>query len=246
MGKKSKDIKDSGLIFKVSDLDLENLPKIDAHLHTSWTDGEATIMAMQEAAIKSQLTAVLYSEHCRKTSVDWFPSFAAEVRALHTFPCRAYVGAEVKVATHEGELDIAPAIVDLCDFVMASVHRLIDVDGRVIQFGDIDSRVAVDLEYNLTWAALANPQVDIIGHMFGMSYSRYKINPPVDKIRALLLRAAEFRVAVEINAYYHPNLRKMIDWCRECGASITFGSNAHTVESVGAVGRSLMQEVANE
>lgn len=245
MKKKLRNMEKPGLIFQASELDLSNLPRIDSHLHTSWTDGEATVEAVHRAAIESGLVAVLYSEHSRKTSTDWFPSFAAEVRALPSFPCKAYVGTEVKVESRAGEIDTAPAISGLCDFVMASVHRFIDADGHTVEFAETDPNQAVDLEFELTWAALANPQVDILGHMFGMSYRRFKVIPPDDKICALISRAAEFGVAVEINSHYHPNPRKMIQWCRDYGARVTFGSNAHMLESVGAIMRLLDQEAEN-
>ena len=238
-------IESQGLIFQAAQLDLVNLPRIDSHLHTSWTDGEATVEEVYRAAVERGLATVLYSEHSRKTSTDWFASFAGEVRALPSSPCKAYVGTEVKVESREGEIDTVPAISDLCDFVMASVHRFIDMDGRTLQFSETDPNKAVDLEFELTWAVLANPQVDILGHMFGMSYRRFKVTPPDDKIRALISRAAEFGVAVEVNSHYHPNPRKMIQWCRDSNARITFGSNAHSLESVGAIMRLLDQEAGN-
>lgn len=245
MKKISRDIEKSGLIFQAGELDLSCLPRIDSHLHTSWTDGEATVEAVYRAAVESGLATVLYSEHSRKTSTDWFSSFAAEVRALPSSPCKAYVGTEVKVESCEGEIDTVPAISDLCDFVMASVHRFIDAGGRTLQFAETDPNEAVELEFKLSWAVLENPQVDILGHMFGMSYRRFNMIPPDDKICALISRAAEFDVAVEINSHYHPNPRKMIQRCRDYNARITFGSNAHTLESVGAIMRLLDQGAVN-
>lgn len=242
MEKRPKVIEKPGLIFHASELNLAKPPRVDSHLHTSWTDGEATVEKMYRAAVASSLATVLYSEHSRKTSIDWFPSFAAEVRGLPSSPCRAHVGMEVKVESRDGEIDTTPAISDLCDFVMASVHRFIDAHGRTMQFAETDPNEATDLEFQLTWAVLANPQVDILGHMFGMSYRRFKRVPPDDMIRALIRRAAEFGVAVEINAHYHPNPFQMIQWCREYSARITFGSNAHTLESVGAIMRLLDQK----
>jgi histidinol phosphatase-like PHP family hydrolase len=234
-----------GLIFRARELDLTKLPRIDSHLHTSWTDGEASVDAVYQAAVASGLATVLYSEHSRKTSVDWFSSFAAQVRELPSTPCKAYVGTEVKVESRAGEIDTVPAISEVCDFVMASVHRFIDSDGRTLQFEQTDPGAAIDLEFELTWAVLANPQVDILGHMFGMSYRRFKLVPPDDKIRSLIARAAEYGVAVEINSYYHPNPYQMIGWCRDFDAPITLGSNAHTLAEVGAVVRLLEQQARN-
>ena len=106
----------------------------------------------------------------------------------------------------------------------------------------MDPGEAVDLEFQFTWAALANPVVDIIGHMFGMSYKRFEVIPPDEKFRALISRAAQFNVAVEINLRYHPNPHQIIEWCRELDASTTFGSDAHKLADVGAMTRLLHNE----
>ena len=243
--KVSSVIRCPGLIFKARDLDISNLPRVDCHLHTSWTDGEGSVADVYAAAVASRLKTILYSEHSRKTSTDWFNKFADEVRGLPTSPCRAYVGTEVKVETRAGDIDTTSAISDHCDFIMASVHRLINSNDVTIQFAETNPEEAVDLEYALTWAVLQNPQVDILGHMFGMSYRRFKKIPQDEKIRELIGRAAEYDVAVEVNSYYHPNALQMVRWCQEYDAKITFGSNAHALTEVGAINRQLDREISN-
>lgn len=243
---RSKSTKLPGLIFEARSLDLANLPKVDCHLHTSWTDGADTVEEVYRAALERGLTTILYSEHSRKSSIDWFPKFADEVRALPTAPCHAYVGTEVKVETRAGAIDTIPAIISHCDFIMASVHRFIDANDVTIQFADIDPAQAVDLEYALTWSVLENPQVDILGHMFGMSYRRFGQVPSDEKIRELIARAAQFGVAVEVNSHYHPNALRMLKWCQEFDARISFGSNAHELSAVGSIVLKLQQELADE
>ncbi|WP_096360359.1 PHP domain-containing protein [Sulfuricaulis limicola] len=232
------------LVFEARALDLSRLPRIDSHLHTSWTDGKATVAETYQRAVELGLEVILYSEHSRKTSTDWFSRFAEEVRSLPAAPCRAYVGTEVKIESLDGEIDTIPAISDLCDFIMASVHRFPDGRGGAIPFGEVNPDEAVDREFALSWAALENPKIDILGHMFGMSYRRYKVTPPDEKIRALIARAAEYGVAVEVNSHYHPNPFQYIEWCREYDARITFGSNAHSLEKIGEIMRQLGAERA--
>lgn len=234
-----------GLIFAARELDLSHLPRVDCHLHTSWTDGAASVDEVYRVAVENRLQTILYSEHSRKSSTDWFQKFADEVRALPASPCRAYVGTEVKVETRSGDIDTTAAISEHCDFIMASVHRFIDESDVTIQFADTDPEQAVEIEYALTWAVLQNPQVDILGHMFGMSYRRFGRIPPDEKIRELIARAARFGIAVEVNSHYHPNALQMVRWCQEFDANIAFGSNAHALEEIGAIVRQLEKELAD-
>lgn len=223
------------LIFDSTALSFECLPKIDAHLHTAWTDGKGTVREVYEMAVAAGLSAILFSEHSRKTSIDWFPDFAAEVRALPEIPCRAYVGTECKVEAFDGSIDTVPAIADSCDYIMASVHRFPDGKGGGIPFDEVAADKAVELEYELTWAVLANPTVDILGHIFGMSFRRFKTIPDDNMIRSLIGRAARYDVAIEINSHYHENPWQLLEWCRELRARVTFGSNAHTLDAVGKI-----------
>lgn len=230
------------LIFEARTLDLKDLPHIDAHLHTSWTDGRPTVLEVYERASTIGLSAILYSEHSRKTSTDWFSDFAAEVRSLPAKPCKAFVGTEVKVESLDGEIDTIPEISDLCDFIMASVHRFPNSNGEAMPFESVSPEEAVDREFSLSWAVLENPKVDILAHMFGMSYRRFKATPSPEKIRALIECAARTGIAVEVNAHYHPNPLQMIKWCKEFDALITFGSNAHDLENIGSITR-LMEKL---
>src|SRR2546423_803656 len=108
-----------------------NIPRRDFHLHTIWTDGAVGVIEMHQSAIAAGLECVLFSEHARRTSGDWFPDFARQVRELPSGECRALVGVETKVDDFSGAIDSTPAILDLCDLVMASVHRFPGEEGIV-------------------------------------------------------------------------------------------------------------------
>lgn len=217
----------------------QRVPRLDFHLHTTWTDGTQSAAEMHEAAIRAGLEMVLFSEHARRTSSDWFPTFAAEVRRLPQGRCRALVGVETKVMDLSGEIDTASDIVSCCDLVMASVHRFPGEVGNIHHSRSHTPEQAVDLEFRLAMAALDNPAVDILGHPFGMSYRRFQIAPPEAKMRALIEKAARTGVAIEINVRYHPDPWHLVDWCLEAGAPISLGSNAHALEDVGRVTRIL-------
>lgn len=217
------------------------VPAADFHMHTTWTDGEATVAAMHSRAVEVGLEVVLFSEHARRSSGEWFEEFASEVRALPSESCLALVGVESKIDDFDGTLDAREGILELCDLVMASVHRF---PGEVVfEVGDAagySKQQAIDLEFRLARAALNNPRVDILGHPFGMCYRRFGFAPPEDKMRELIEEAAGTGVAVEVNCHYHPDPWRLIDWCEAAGAPISLGSNAHSLETVGRIRRTLM------
>lgn len=215
------------------------IPRVDFHLHTTWTDGTNSLEEMHDRSLQCGLSKVLFSEHVRKTSGDWFPEFARQTRALPTAGCRALVGAETKAVDFAGTLDCTAAIIAEADLIMASVHRFPGERGTVRGFGDVDPAEAEDLEFRLASAILQNPDVDILGHPFGMCYRRFHVRPSPARMRTLIELAARTGVAVEINAHYHPDPWLLIGWCREAGATVSLGSNAHSIDEVGRVTRIL-------
>jgi len=227
------------LLAQFQDISRGSVPRFDFHLHSTWVDGKDTTSSMHSAAVERGLRCVLFSEHARKTSGDWFGRFADEIRALPSESCRALVGVETKVEDFSGALDTTEAIVSKCDLVMASVHRFPGEKGVVRGFADVDPDEAVETEFKLAMAVLDNPWVDILGHPFGMSYRRFSRRPDEARFRKLIEKAALKGVAVEINGHYHPDPWTLIGWCREAGARVSLGSNAHETASVGQVIRIL-------
>jgi len=208
-------------------------PRVDCHIHTNWTDGVNTISECHEKAVRIGLTAVLFSEHTRLTSDSWFGEFAGVVRGLDASLCRAFVGTEVKVKNYEGEIDAHPAVLRNCDLVMVSVHRFLDSRGTPVEFKDVAPESALANEKRLAIAAIGNPHTKIIGHLFGMSITKYGQSPTDDDWREVVSEAARHDVAVEINSHYHPNPLGLLAICRDEGARVSLGSNSHELATIG-------------
>jgi len=221
-----------------------SLPLFDFHLHTSWTDGAQTSKEMYDQAVSEGLEFVLFSEHARQTSEDWFFDFAKEIRNLPQTPCKPLVGVEAKVADFNGNLDTTEKIMETCDLVMASVHRFPGEKGIVKGFAEVDPKEAVDIEFQLANAVLDNSHMDILGHPFGMSFRRFHVIPEDDKIRQLIKKAARNKKAFEVNVHYHPDPWKLIRWCQEEGTLVSLGSNAHSTKQVGKIIRVLSGDEA--
>ena len=216
-----------------------NIPNVDYHMHTVWTDGKNTSMEMYSRSIEEGLASILFSEHARKTSTEWFLKFADEIRSLPSSSCQALVGVETKITDFYGGLDSTDTIIEACDFVMASVHRFPGEKSMSKMCSNIDKKEALKVELNLSLGVLENNKVDILGHPFGMSIRRFGIYPTEDDFLQIIKKAAKTGTAIEINSHYHNNLWEIINWCNEYGASISLGSNAHSVDEVGNINRAL-------
>ena len=211
------------------------LSSVDLHVHTNYTDGKDSVMDMHLAACEHNLSFILFSEHARASSISWFPFFAAEVRELPNENCKALVGVEARIYKYDGELDTCKEILELCDLVVASVHRF-PGEENILDNKKYSSDEALELEYSLSCAALSNPHVDILGHPFGMSISRFKIEPNEQHWISLIKLANEKNVAIEINARYHRNIiGKQVTWCRQIGTVISPSSDAHSKDQVGNI-----------
>lgn len=218
-----------------NDFTRHNVPQVDYQIHTTWTDGTHSVSEMHETAIAQGLSQVLFSEHARATSEDWFLKFVDEVRTLPQEQCQALVGVETRIKDFDGTLDCVEGILSQCELVLASVHRFPDGKGGVRFFEEVPKEEAEEIELQLAMTALDNPRVNVLAHPFGMCYQRYNVIPSEVSIRKLIKKAAKTGVAFEVNARYHPDPWQLIKWCREMGARISLGSDAHHRDEVGNI-----------
>ena len=82
----------------------KNLPSIDFHIHTNWTDGKNSVKQVYKRSNSVGLDYMLYSEHSRKSSKGWFKRFHREIKSLQIKNCKPFVGTEVKVLNLNGDL----------------------------------------------------------------------------------------------------------------------------------------------
>ncbi len=118
----------------------------------------------------------------------------------------------------DGSLDYEPDVLERLDWVIASVHTSFRISPR-----KMTERVI---------AAIANPQVDCIGHLTGRLIGRRE---PYDiDVEAVAAAAAEHRTFIEING--NPNRRDLSErharLAREAGAMIVVNTDAHGVDTL--------------
>ena len=194
----------------------------DLHMHTTWSDGAATLRRMAAAAADRGYDYVAVTDHSPSTGVvagldaARLRAQAAEIAQVQEeLPqIRILRGCEVDILP-DGTLDLDDEALAELDLVVASVHSSLDMSGA-----RMTRRIV---------SALENPFVDILGHPTGRQLGRRL--PCAFDLEEILRSAAALDVAVEVNAsprrldLDHRGLRR----CGELGVDVVVASDAHSV-----------------
>lgn len=198
------------------------------HVHTTWSDGTASIVDMARAAAEAGYAYIGISDHSRAASyahgldVDRLNEQRGEIeKARKTVPnIRILHGIEVDVLD-DGALDLPDDALARLDFVVASLHMSFQL-GREAQ----TKRIV---------RALGHPLVTILGHPTG----RLLLGRPgyTFDLDVVARAAAESGVALEINASpqrldLNPS---MIKRAAELGARFCINPDAHAPSEVANV-----------
>jgi putative hydrolase len=206
---------------------------VDWQVHTTWSDGRASIRELLRTARERKLAAIAFTDHVRQDTA-WFGDFARSVReeARAVPDIRVYVGCEAKALDATGALDINEDVHAQCDLVLGVVHRFPDGRGGLRDFKALDWEECAETECELTVGLLRTAAIDVLGHPGGMTqhwFGRY----PEALFRKMLVTSLEREIAVEINSSYLVDCEGFLDLCHEVNPFISIGSDAHGPEEVG-------------
>jgi putative hydrolase len=213
---------------------------VDGHTHTKWTDGADSVEEMWKSATSTSLDGILFSEHSSLDSGRWFGDFCDEVRSLPKSATQAFVGTECRISSIDGKIDLDPFVAKECDLVIASVHRFPTSAGQKLAFENTCKETAIEIELSMMIAALEREEADVIGHPFGMSITRFKLEPRPEHWSALVNAAANSRTALEVNSKYHSRIFDILDYYRQEDCRVSLGSDAHAANRVGHASNLLM------
>jgi putative hydrolase len=207
----------------------------DLHIHTTQTDGKATIEEVARAAQDCGLSQIAYTEHVRRDTL-WFPKFAADVRSQRSqFPIlEIWIGCEAKALDNRGSLDINAEIIDNSQLILGSVHRFPDGLGGYMDFARLSQNECAQIEFELAWGLLDAAPIDVLAHPGGMYYRCYKQNFPEHLMRQLLNKSLERGIAVEINSMYLQDINTFLHLCADINPFISVGSDVHDLSQIGS------------
>lgn len=198
------------------------------HCHTKNSDGSNTVEQVAAACQAAGYAYAGITDHSQAASYAGGlkpDALARQIDAIDELNgklegFRVLKGIEADIL-QDGRVDYEPSLLARLDFVIGSVHSRFSMDERAMT-----SRILTAME---------NPFLTILGHPTGrLLLSR---NPyPVD-LDAVIERAAERGVALEINADPH---RLDLDWrrvadARAAGVAISIGADAHSLAGIANV-----------
>jgi putative hydrolase len=195
----------------------------DCHVHSDWSDGGSPIREMAEAARDLGHAYMVLTDHSPRLTVanglsaERLVDELAEVAILNDelAPFRILTGIEVDILP-DGSLDQEPALLSRLDLVVGSVHS--------------ELRMAGGLMTRRLVTALANPHLDVLGHMTGRMVTGKRHRPPSDFDAEIVFAAAvRFDKAIEVNA--RPERldppKRILRLAVEAGCRFTIDSDAH-------------------
>lgn len=193
----------------------------DLHMHTTATDGTATIAAMAEAAKERGLKYIAITDHSKRVTM---------ANGLDAPRLRAHWKAISKVREEIKGIDLLcgiecdileDATLDLPDDVLAEADWVI----AVLHYGIKQPREQI---MKRLLNAVRNPHVDVIGHPSGRLLTK-RAGADID-YPTLFKAAADHGVLMEINA--HPSRLDLDDVqaaaARDHGIPIVISTDAHS------------------
>jgi DNA polymerase (family 10) len=190
-------------------------------MHSTWSDGQATMEEMARACVERGYEYMAVTDHTQAMAmIEGLTPARAREQWKELDEVRARVpeiqilrSAEVDIL-RDGELDLPDDVLEELDIVVVSIHSLMDLDRK-----KMTERVL---------RALAHPAVDILAHPTGRQLGRRE--PFQLDVEAVLEAAAEHSVAVELNA----NPRRLdlsdvhVHRAKELGVPVVISTDAHS------------------
>ena len=194
----------------------------DLHTHSDWSDGGSPIDVMARAARDQGHDYVALTDHSPRLTVanGLTPERLREQLRIvadlneELAPFRILTGIEVDIL-EDGTLDQDPKLLAELDVVVASVHSKLRMAGD-----DMTKRMVT---------AIANPNMDVLGHCTGrLVVGRGRPESEFDH-EIVFEACRQFGVAVEINS--RPERldppRRLLSLALEMGCSFSIDTDAH-------------------
>lgn len=199
--------------------------KGDLHMHTTWSDGKASIEDMAKSAMKLGYEYIAITDHSPSSTIanglstERLQEKKKELNSVNKKikGINILMGSEVDIKT-DGSLDYRDSVLKELDVVIASVHSGFKMDGETIT-----KRIV---------KALENPYVHVLGHPTGrLINEREPYDVDIDR---LIETALKHDKALEVNgSYQRLDLKDLhVKKAVEAGVKIIISTDAHRPEGL--------------
>jgi DNA polymerase (family X) len=206
----------------------------DLHMHSSWSDGQASITEMAQAARALGYEYIVITDHSQSLAMTGGLTPERLIQQRYEIinvnsridGITVLQGAEVEIKG-DGSLDYPDELLAQLDVVIASMHTGIRADRETVTRRMLN--------------AIHNPHVDIIGHMTNRLIGRRE-GADLD-MDAVLRAAAETGTILEINSQadrldLDPVFARQ---ALEYGCLLSIGSDAHSTTGLEVIGLGVSQ-----
>lgn len=216
---------------------LSNIPLVEQHCHTDFTDGKDIVEDMVKAAVKKKLWRIIITEHVQKQS-SWLNVFFDEinkVQKMYSGQIDVLYGFECKLLNYNGDIDIPKGIAKKYTLILGAVHAYPkEGEERFYEFDELTREDALELEMKSLKALVRNQFVNIIAHPLGVFEKNYG-RAPKEAYETAIRVIKENNKIYDINPRYGSDLNLAIELCKKHGVRVNIGSDAHTTEDVGKI-----------
>jgi len=195
----------------------------DAHVHSDWSDGHASLDALHNLGSNMRYRFIVVTDHTQSLGIahglspERLLAQIKEIRRINDMYAlysdfRLFAGTEVDIK-RDGTLDMPDEILEQLDVVIASVHSGMNQDEETMT-----QRII---------SAMRNPHVDVIGHPTCRLIDER--DPVSLNMEAIFQAAKETNTALEING--DPARLDLKDTyahrARDLGVKLSLGTDAH-------------------
>lgn len=186
------------------------------HVHTSFADGKATVDQLCEAAVRSGIPLIAFTEHVRR-SLDYdFQAFLDQIAlARQRYHLAILSGVEAKVLP-DGSLDVEDEVLASVDYPIFAYHSF--PADKELFLSTLRSVISSGRAH--TWA---HP---------GTFSARTGIALAEDELREIMGLMARHRVALEVSTKYMTPDAGWLALAQETGVATVRGSDIHSLEDL--------------
>lgn len=205
-------------------IELEDI-KGDLQMHTTFSDGEFSVIEMAEEAKKLGYSYIGITDHFGKLKIAGaidekeFDDYLTAIREADkkVDGIRIYAGAEVEIGT-DGSLEFDEEKLEQLDYVLATIHFSFKMSEE-----EMTKRIVKAIQHPLT-KILAHPTGRILNERPGYTY----------QYESVFAEAQKRRVALEINA--DPSRLDLSDtlahMAKDIGCTLSINTDAHSKHSL--------------